>query len=98
MSSQNPGPYEGIIKSISSQDPGPYEGIIKSYNGQNGYGFLDCAELHAQYGRDVFLHKNEFLSSGCEVGAAVVFGIELDPKVGGAAVVFGIELDPKVLG
>mmetsp|Transcript_56145 Transcript_56145/g.162646 ORF Transcript_56145/g.162646 Transcript_56145/m.162646 type:complete len:305 (+) Transcript_56145:77-991(+) len=35
---------------------GEYTGTIKSYNPERGYGFIDCEDVKAQYGNDVFLN------------------------------------------
>ena len=57
-----------------------YNGIVKSYNLTNGYGFIECQETKMMYGNDVFLHKNEFQSSGVEVGQEVKFCIMISEK------------------
>merc|ERR1719203_808261 len=36
-----------------------YLGVVKSYNDRRGFGFVACAELVAQHGRDVYLPKVE---------------------------------------
>lgn len=48
--------------------------MIKSYNAQKGFGFIDCPEARAQFGRDVFIHKAEVGS--LEVGTEVIFVLE----------------------
>jgi cold shock CspA family protein len=46
-----------------------FAGRIKSFNAQKGFGFIECPEAHAIYGRDVFLHKAQIgdFSTGSEV-------------------------------
>merc|ERR550537_1088918 len=50
---------------------GEFTGTIKSFGKMRGYGFIECADLHAQYSRDTFIHGD--LLNGCEVGQTVKF-------------------------
>jgi len=49
------------------------QGVIKSYNETNGYGFIDCPEVKAAFGSDLFLHANQRggFTRGDEVSFAV---------------------------
>jgi len=53
---------------------GRYRGRIKSFNVEKGFGFIECAETHAQFNRDVFLHKAQF--GDMQVGTEVTFLVE----------------------
>merc|ERR1719203_2179326 len=49
------------VASIDSTRPSErtYLGVVKSYNDRRGFGFVACAEIVAQHGRDVYLPKVE---------------------------------------
>eukprot|EP00418_Pyrodinium_bahamense_P083302 CAMPEP_0179064392 /NCGR_PEP_ID=MMETSP0796-20121207/27926_1 /TAXON_ID=73915 /ORGANISM="Pyrodinium bahamense, Strain pbaha01" /LENGTH=274 /DNA_ID=CAMNT_0020761341 /DNA_START=72 /DNA_END=896 /DNA_ORIENTATION=+ len=49
------------------------QGVIKSFNMSNGFGFIDCPELHAVFGNDVFLHNKQLGEFG--PGAMVSFAV-----------------------
>merc|ERR1719199_619187 len=51
-----------------------YCGRIKSFNPKQGFGFIECAEAHARFHRDVFLHKAQI--GDLKVGAEVSFCVE----------------------
>eukprot|EP00927_Polykrikos_kofoidii_P071327 TRINITY_DN67602_c0_g1_i1.p1 TRINITY_DN67602_c0_g1~~TRINITY_DN67602_c0_g1_i1.p1 ORF type:complete len:507 (-),score=77.44 TRINITY_DN67602_c0_g1_i1:68-1504(-) len=53
-------------------------GRLKSFSEGNGYGFIDCAEVRAEYGNDVFVAAREI--NGCTVGNTVVFEVALNTK------------------
>mmetsp|Transcript_37192 Transcript_37192/g.104963 ORF Transcript_37192/g.104963 Transcript_37192/m.104963 type:complete len:483 (-) Transcript_37192:83-1531(-) len=61
--------------SENSQDKEVYVGEIKSFSTSHGYGFIDCPALHAQYGRDVFVHQSQL--EGLHVGNAVTFQMQV---------------------
>lgn len=67
-----------------------YCGRIKSYNPKQGYGFLDCPEAHACFGRDVFIHKAQM---GELLGRFVGPGTKLDPKTLKMNVGFSVEIN-----
>merc|ERR1719295_1801226 len=48
-------------------------GIIKSFNPLSGYGFIENAEVKAQYGGDAFLHHGQVEEFG--IGDQVVFAV-----------------------
>jgi len=53
-----------------------FTGVIVSYKPEEGYGFIQCPELHDIFGRDVFLHR---LQIGCfDVGDFVSFSVFLN--------------------
>ena len=52
-----------------------YTGRIKSFSAKNGYGFIDCPEVKAAFGSDVFLHGNKMTF---EVGSEVNFAALLN--------------------
>lgn len=49
------------------------KGVIKSFNSQAGFGFIQCEELHAVFGNDVFLHQKQLGEFG--PGATVTFAV-----------------------
>jgi len=49
------------------------KGVIKSFNPQAGFGFIQCEELHAVFGNDVFLHQKQL--GDFVPGAAVTFAV-----------------------
>jgi len=67
-----------------------YCGRVKSYNPKQGYGFLDCPDAKACFGRDVFIHKAQM---GELLGRFVGPGTKLDPKTLKMNVRFGVEIN-----
>jgi cold shock CspA family protein len=57
------------------EDDTAYIGTIKSFNTEKGYGFIQCEELHAKYGRDVFIPLSQY--QGMSVGGKVTFKIQV---------------------
>jgi len=57
---------------------GRYRGRVKSFNAEKGFGFIDCPEAHAKYGRDVFLHKANV--GDMTIGAEVEFAVETNKQ------------------
>merc|ERR1719321_2260235 len=55
---------------------GRFHGRIKSFNAQKGFGFIECPEAHAVYGRDVFLHKAQI--ADFNIGSEVNFSVEMN--------------------
>merc|ERR1712203_472220 len=53
-----------------------FVGTIKSFNAQKGWGFIECADLKAVYGNDVFLHHAQL--GEFEVGSTVQFAAFLN--------------------
>lgn len=70
--------------------PGQYSGRVKSYNPKQGYGFLDCNEARAHYGRDVFIHKAQM---GELLGRFVGPGTRLEPTALRMRVNFSVEVN-----
>jgi len=58
--------------------PGRFRGRIKAFNMEKGFGFIECSEAHAQYGRDTFLHKAHI--GDLTVGSEVTFAVELNKQ------------------
>lgn len=67
-----------------------YNGRVKSYNPKQGYGFLECSEAKAHYGRDVFIHKAQM---GELLGRFVGPGTRLDPAALKMYVRFSVEVN-----
>merc|ERR1719329_2037985 len=57
---------------------GRMKGRVKSFNAKQGFGFLECPEAHAMFGRDVFLHKAQI--GDLKVGAEVTFNVEYNKQ------------------
>merc|ERR1719502_1379465 len=57
---------------------GEYKGKIKSYSEKSGYGFIECEELKATYGKDVFLVGGE--KKNYQVGNVVKFTAVLNKE------------------
>jgi len=53
-----------------------FKGVVVSYKPEEGYGFIQCPELHDVFGRDVFLHRLQI--GRFDVGASVSFGVFLN--------------------
>jgi len=53
-----------------------FTGVIVSYKPEEGYGFIQCPELHDVFGRDVFLHRLQI--GRFDVGSFVSFGVFLN--------------------
>jgi len=60
---------------------GTFTGKLKSinYREDKGYGFIDCTELTATYGRDVYV-SSELVPKGAKVGDVFEFGANLDQR------------------
>eukprot|EP00747_Dinoflagellata_sp_TGD_P169647 gnl/TRDRNA2_/TRDRNA2_199154_c0_seq1.p1 gnl/TRDRNA2_/TRDRNA2_199154_c0~~gnl/TRDRNA2_/TRDRNA2_199154_c0_seq1.p1 ORF type:complete len:323 (-),score=86.48 gnl/TRDRNA2_/TRDRNA2_199154_c0_seq1:132-1100(-) len=79
-------PYYGYAMSppappmamASAASAGRYRGKIKSFNTEKGFGFIDCPQAHAEYNRDVFVHKSQM--GDLQVGAPVSFSVEMNQK------------------
>jgi len=79
-----PGGYAGMspFGGMPMMPPGPgastgrFVGRIKSFNAQKGFGFIECPEAHAIYGRDVFLHKAQI--GDFSTGSELCFSVEMN--------------------
>jgi len=56
-----------------------YLGTLKSYSVKSGYGFLQCEQSFAEYGVDVFVHKN-VVKTPWHLGQAVEFMVMLNNR------------------
>eukprot|EP00932_Pfiesteria_piscicida_P009613 SRR837773.20367.p1 GENE.SRR837773.20367~~SRR837773.20367.p1 ORF type:complete len:230 (+),score=65.12 SRR837773.20367:52-690(+) len=54
------------------------EGTVKSFNESKGFGFIECQELFATFGNDVFLHHSQL--GGFTVGQPVSFAVMLSKE------------------
>lgn len=68
-------PAEALCKRRSS-------GTIKKFDPNVGFGFIQCPELKAVFGNDVYLHKNQIgpWQTGQEVSFGVLLGKDLKPQ------------------
>jgi len=51
-------------------------GRIKSFNEEKGFGFIECARVTQQFGRDLFVHKAQM--NGFKVGDEVTLAVTLN--------------------
>mmetsp|Transcript_44417 Transcript_44417/g.96547 ORF Transcript_44417/g.96547 Transcript_44417/m.96547 type:complete len:740 (+) Transcript_44417:198-2417(+) len=61
--------------SATADAEGEFQGKLKSFSEMQGYGFIGCPSLHAQYGRDVFAHSSQL--EGIRIGDSVSFSIQV---------------------
>mmetsp|Transcript_5281 Transcript_5281/g.16299 ORF Transcript_5281/g.16299 Transcript_5281/m.16299 type:complete len:703 (-) Transcript_5281:98-2206(-) len=64
------------MKVVESRVLAEHRGRVKSYNEKNGYGFIDCPDTFAMYGRDVFLPSR--LAGGLYIGQEIFFNLTLN--------------------
>jgi len=60
-----------------------FVGVVKQAKPEHGYGFIDCKETHALYGRDIFVHKDivgHDVFRALRKGEVVQFRMQLDEK------------------
>jgi len=57
---------------------GQFFGVVKSFNDGKGYGFIDCPETRAMFGKDIFLPKRELPNGQCVVGQSLTFTVVHD--------------------
>jgi len=58
-------------------------GTIKSFNDKNGYGFVECPDVTAAFGCDVFVHAKQMLPNlekGTEVSFAILVNKDRKPQ------------------
>lgn len=57
-------------------------GVVKSFSPQKGFGFIECVELHAVFGYDVFVHKAQIGNyvPGTPVSFAVMLNKDNRPQ------------------
>jgi len=56
-----------------------YVGRLKSFNNQKGFGFLSCKQSKADWGVDVFIHKN-FVPQPWHIGQPVEYAVTLNGR------------------
>lgn len=57
---------------------GEFMGTVKSFSEKGGYGFIECEQIKALHGKDVFLHHDQL--KGHKVGHTVTFTCFLTGK------------------
>jgi len=57
-----------------------YIGSIKSFDEDKGFGFIDCAEIRNESGKDVFLLRSKLNGASVRVGDKVSFTVEDSSK------------------
>lgn len=66
------------------------EGVFKSFNAPAGCGFIDCAQTHALFSRDLSVHQSECV--GVQVGERLSFRVRM---VRGQPSVYGVSCPPE---
>merc|ERR1719503_442582 len=64
----------GMMGGADMSALGRLSGRVKSFNAKQGFGFIECPQIQAMYGRDVFLHKAQI--GDLKVGTEITFGVE----------------------
>jgi cold shock CspA family protein len=54
-----------------------FSGMVKNWNIEKGWGFIQCPETTAIYGKDIFLHRNQLFGQAPGVGAPLEFSVQL---------------------
>jgi len=57
-----------------------YRGIVTNHSVNTAWGFIDCQELKAVYGKDVFFHNKDCVGQPATKGAVVNFALVLDER------------------
>lgn len=69
------------FKTVASVAGGKtYIGTVKSYVPSKGWGFVDCAETHAQYGKDIFLRQSALGGTIVQAGDPIAFSVTSGTK------------------
>eukprot|EP00747_Dinoflagellata_sp_TGD_P165608 gnl/TRDRNA2_/TRDRNA2_187111_c0_seq1.p1 gnl/TRDRNA2_/TRDRNA2_187111_c0~~gnl/TRDRNA2_/TRDRNA2_187111_c0_seq1.p1 ORF type:complete len:478 (+),score=127.24 gnl/TRDRNA2_/TRDRNA2_187111_c0_seq1:34-1434(+) len=55
-----------------------YTGVVAKFDMAAGRGFVDCEEIKAQTGGDVYIHQNVLAGTGANVGSKIAFRIHLN--------------------
>lgn len=73
---------ESAVSSTCAPHPSKvFMGMLKSMVPDRGYGFIDCKDSYAMFGRDVYVECSKFPDlSKVKVGGFVAFTIVLSPK------------------
>lgn len=74
--SQRPDLQGAILETLEHEPSQRFTGTIKSFNPEKRFGFIDCAEIKAEYGADVFLSDHEI--GAFTVGSVVTFSVTLN--------------------
>ena len=75
-----PSDLSGALARCSS-DGAPskwFVGKIKSYSEENGYGFIECSQTFAHYGKDVYVRRAQI--GNLAVGVLVTFTCDTSPQ------------------
>lgn len=78
---------------IEEDDPVTLAGTIKSFDGDHGYGFISSRQVHARYGRDVFLHSKQIKQF--RPGVHVTFSVKINSQ--GHPQAYGLKEAPKTV-
>lgn len=57
-----------------------YHGVIKGLSYETGYGFIECAQTHSLYGKDIFFFKDALGGYYGKKGDSVSFSVESTDK------------------
>jgi len=57
-----------------------YRGIVTNHSVNTAWGFIDCQDLKAMYGKDVFFHNKDCINQPASKGAIVNFALVVDER------------------
>jgi len=69
----------GCYQAMSGEWIAYYVGSLKSFNSRNGFGFLECIQATADWGQDVFIHKN-YVPNPWNCGQPVEFAVTVNNR------------------
>jgi len=68
-----------------------FSGVVKSFSAERGWGFISSDEIHATFGKDIFLAKRELGGHVPTPGEEVKFHVEIDKD--GRLVATGVSMN-----
>jgi len=75
------GPEAANVRAMGAVDADQiYYGTIKMYIAEKGYGFIQCADTHSLFQKDIFLHKKELAGNAPTKGETVQFQVTISPE------------------
>eukprot|EP00913_Durusdinium_trenchii_P034329 g32119.t1 len=69
----------GFYQAYTGEYASYYVGQLKTFNVKNGYGFIECKQAKADWGVDVFVHKNN-VPTPWTLGQPVEFAVQMNQR------------------